>query len=152
MRLDHVVFPVRDASKSLDFYRRTLRLPLVETNAGEDWGGYPWLMMIFALPSGQEIVCVELRGAPAPSYAGLPKDVRHYAIALDKLEDIDTWRSRLSEANVDHWLEDHDGRCSLYFADPDGVILEFTHPPSSSGRVDSSVALKMAQEWIAAPR
>ena len=152
MRLDHVVFPVRDASKALDFYRRMLKLPLVETHTGENWGGYPWLMMIFALPSGQEIVCVKLHGAPPPSYADLPKDVRHYAIALDKREDIDAWRSQLADANVDHWLEDHGERRSLYFVDPDGVILEFTHPASSSGRVDNPEALKSVEEWVAAPR
>ena len=66
LQLDHVVFPVRDAEATLAFYRDLLGLPLVECHQGDDWGGYPWLMMIFGLSGKQEIVRVALRGAPAP--------------------------------------------------------------------------------------
>ena len=52
LKLDHVVFPVRDAGASLAFYRDVVGLELVEAHEGDDWGDYAWLMMIFALPGG----------------------------------------------------------------------------------------------------
>lgn len=149
LKLDHVVFPVRNPDATLAFYRDVLRLPLIATHTGDDWDGYPWLMMIFALDGGQELVCVALRGAPAPDYRGVPIDARHYALAASSEGDIDLWRSRLSQAEVDFWEERHGERRSLYFADPDGVILEITWPPTRALATERLEAVAAAQRWIA---
>jgi catechol 2,3-dioxygenase-like lactoylglutathione lyase family enzyme len=148
LTLDHVVFPVRDAEATLRFYGEVLGLPLVQTISGEDWGGHPWLMMIFGLAEDRELVTVALRGAPEPSYAGLPADVRHYALAADGEADIDDWGERLSAAGVAFWEERHDDRRSLYFPDPDGVILEITWPRAVVPETADPAALERARAWI----
>ena len=149
LKLDHVVFPVRDADRTLAFYRDTLGLPLIAAHTGDDWGGHRWLMLIFGLDGGQEIVAVVLEGASAPDYGGLPIDVRHYALAVGGEAEIDLWRSRLTEAKVEFWEERHGERRSVFFADPDGVILEMTWPPSGGQTEEQPDALGAARRWIA---
>jgi len=149
LKLDHVVFPVRDAERTLAFYRETLGLPLVAAHTGDDWDGHPWLMMIFGLAHGQEIVCVALEGAPQPDYRGLPIDARHYALSCADAVELDLWRDRLAEAGVDYWEERHGEGASVYFPDPDGVILELTWPPSAARDVENAVSLAAVKHWIA---
>jgi glyoxylase I family protein len=150
LTLDHVVMPVRDAEATLRFYSEVMGLPLVETYSGDDWDGYPWLMMIFGLGGKQELVAVALKGAPAPDYRGVPVDARHYALAAERQSDLDAWRDRLREARVDFWEEDHGEQASIYFPDPDGVIFEITWPPSSVPKVANPVALAAVMRWARA--
>lgn len=148
MRLDHVVIPVFDAAGSLRFYNETLGLPLVAAHEGDDWDGYPWLMMIFGLEHGRELVLVALRGAD-PEPTRLPADARHYALAEESIGRLQGWRERLAAAGVDFWEEDHGDQQSLYFADPNGVTLEITAPPSIASPAGPG-ALAAARRWIAA--
>ena len=147
--LDHVVFPVRDAGVSLAFYQDVVGLTLTEAHEGDDWGSYPWLMMIFALPNGGEIVLVELRDAPVPDYGDLPGDARHYAMATAAVADLAHWRARLRAANVRFWEEDHGAQQSIYFADPDGVVLEITAPPSRPSGARAGRAAEVVRRWQA---
>ena len=148
LTLDHVVLPVRDAEATLRFYTEVMGLPLIETHSGDDWDGYPWLMMIFGLGGGQELVCVALQGAPAPDYRGVPMDARHYAFSAESEADIDLWRSRLSQSAVDFWEEHHGDQRSVYFADPDGVVLEVTWPPSRVLTIGNPSAYAAVQRWL----
>ena len=152
LKLDHVVFPVRDAGASLAFYRDVVGLELVEAHEGDDWGDYAWLMMIFALPGGGEIVLVELKGAPAPLYRDLPKDARHYAMSADAVAELADWRMRLREAGVRYWEEDHGAQQSIYFQDPDGVVLEVTAPPSRPASGASERARATVRRWMGGGR
>jgi catechol 2,3-dioxygenase-like lactoylglutathione lyase family enzyme len=148
MRLDHVVIPVADAEKSLAFYGETLGLPLIGAHEGSDWGGKAWLMMAFALADGRELVLVALRGLrPRPS--GLPADTRHYAFSVETDVEQDAWRQRLVQAGVDYWEEDHGDQRSIYFADPDGTVLEITTPPSEPAQQSNKDAWAAARAWIA---
>jgi catechol 2,3-dioxygenase-like lactoylglutathione lyase family enzyme len=147
LALDHVVFPVRDAETSLKFYGDVLGLPLVEAFSGGDWDGYPWLMMIFGLSARQELVCVALKGAPAPDYRGVPVDARHYALSAESAEAFEAWRGKLKAAGVDFWEENHGDQTSIYFPDPDGVILEITWPPSNVPQLESSSARLAVRRW-----
>jgi catechol 2,3-dioxygenase-like lactoylglutathione lyase family enzyme len=145
--LDHVVFPVRDAEATVKFYGDLLGFPLVEAFSGDDWDGYPWLMMIFGLGAQQELVCVALKGAPFPDYRGVPVDARHYALAADSAADLDRWRSKLRAAAVDFWEENHGEQNSIYFPDPDGVILEITWPASTVAKAQSPSARLAVRRW-----
>ena len=147
LALDHVVFPVRDAETTLKFYGDVLGLPLVEAFSGDDWDGYPWLMMIFGLGARQELVCVALKGAPAPDYRGVPVDARHYALSAENAEAFEAWRGRLRAAGVDFWEENHGDQTSIYFPDPDGVILEITWPASTVAKVESPSARLAVRRW-----
>src|SRR5690242_2840051 len=94
LRVDHVVFPVWDAKASLAFYRDVLGFSLNEVFSGDDWGGFPWLMMIFAPGDGREIVLVALKGAKKPKGDGLARDVRHLAFAESSVKALAKWRKK----------------------------------------------------------
>ena len=149
LKLDHVVFPVWDAEASLEFYTGALGLPLSQTITGDDWGGKPWLMMIFALAEGRELVLVALRGARRPPPDGLAADVRHYAFSVASEAERLAWRQRIVAAGAPHWEEDHGDRHSLYFEDPNGIVLEITSPASDARPAADGAAMARARAWIA---
>lgn len=145
LRLDHVLIPIWEVKKSLAFYRETLGLRLVEAYEGDDWGGYPFLMMVFALGDRREIVLIYLHGAKPPSTGKLPNDIRH--IALAETTAIERWKVKLDAAKV-KYTQDNDGeQRSLYFEDPSGNSLEITAPPSTPAAEESAEALALAQKW-----
>jgi len=150
LTLDHVVFPVWDAEASLRFYGETLGLPLIAAITGDDWGGKPWLMMVFALGEGRELVLTALRGAERPPPDGLAADVRHYAFAVASRREQEAWRARLAAAGVAVRDEDHGEQQSIYFEDPNGVVLEITTPPTRTQPFPKPAALERAHAWIAA--
>lgn len=150
LTLDHVVIPVRDAEATLAFYTEVMELPLVQAFSGDDWDGYPWLMMIFGVGGKHEIVAVALKGAPAPDYRGVPVDARHYALAAASEADLDRWRRRLAEAGVSYWEEGHGEQSSIYFPDPDGVIFEITWPASRVSPSANPAAYETVRGWAKA--
>lgn len=146
LRLDHIVIPIWDVEKSLAFYRDFLGLKLVDAHDGDDWGGFPWLMLLFALPDKREIVLVHFAGAKRPARDKLPKDGRH--IAMAETGALDPWRRKLDDAGLDYWQEDHGDQRSLYFEDPNGVVLEITSPPTSPELAHNERAVIRALKWI----
>ena len=150
LKTDHIVFPAWDAKASLAFYRDVMGFALVDTYEGQDWGGYPWLMMFFTPGDGREIVLVALRGARKPKNDGLAKDVRHLAFAEKSIAALDGWRRKLRLKKVLFTEETHGSQRSIYFEDPNGVILEITAPPSRPGKQTRKAALDAARKWIAA--
>ena len=149
MNLDHVVLPVWDAEASLAFYAGVLDLPLAAAITGDDWGGKPWLMMVFGLEGGRELVLVALRGAPRPAPDDLPPDTRHYAFSVASEAERVAWRERIVAAGAPFWEEDHGDQRSLYVADPNGIILEITTPASAAAQAADPAALARARAWIA---
>jgi len=149
LRTDHVVFPIWDAEASLAFYRDVMGFALVECVSGDDWGGKPWLMMIFAPGDGREVVLVSLKGQGRPRPDALPRDVRHMAFAESSVKALGKWRTKLASRKIDFREEDHGSQKSIYFEDPNGVVLEITAPPSRATKSDSRAALAAAKRWIA---
>lgn len=148
LKTDHIVFPVWDAKASLAFYCDVMGFALVDTHSGADWGGYPWLMMFFAAGDGREIVLVNLRGAKRPAHDGLARDVRHLAFCETSPARLEGWRRKLRNAQLEFWEETHGPQHSLYFEDPNGVVLEITAPPSRPAKRTSRAALSKARRWI----
>jgi len=150
LRVDHVVFPVWDAKASLAFYREVMDFALIETFSGDDWGGYPWLMMIFAPGDGRELVLVALKGAKKPKSYGPAFELPHLAFAESSVKALGAWRKRLVTANITIREERHGKRQSLYFEDPNGLTIEITAPPAQARGKTRRKALAAAQAWMAA--
>ena len=150
LRLDHLALPVYDAAKTLHFYNVVLQLPLVDALSGDDWGGKPWLMMFFGTGSGQLLALCALQGAQPPRPDGLPADVRHYAFAVASATEQEHWKRRLREHGVLFSEEDHGAQHSIYFADPNGIVLEVTTPASTPAVQADAHATQRVQRWIAA--
>jgi glyoxylase I family protein len=146
LALDHVAIPVRDANATLAFYAGTLGLSLIDVHEGDDWGGLPWLMMIFAAGDGRQLAFIAFKGGKAPK-SNLPADARHYAFSLATKAELNAWRKRLVAAGITVSDEDHGGQQSIYFEDPNGVMLEITAPASVKHAKANPKAASAVAAW-----
>jgi catechol 2,3-dioxygenase-like lactoylglutathione lyase family enzyme len=150
LRFDHLAIPVYDAAATHRFYTEVLQLPLVDALSGDDWGGKPWLMMLFGTGSGQLLALCALHGAQRPPPDGLPADMRHYAFSVASLAEQADWKVRLRRHHIAFSEEDHGTQHSIYFSDPNGIVLEVTTPPSPPESQPAAHAAERVQRWIAA--
>src|SRR5262245_50655195 len=148
--LDHIALPAFDAAATVRFYTEVLGLPLVDALSGDDWGGRPWLMMVFGLESGGTIVLCALRGAQRPRADDLPRDLRHSAIAAESFTELQHWKERLRSHSIDFNEEDHGTQRSIYFEDPNGHLLEITAPASATSGEKSASADALVKAWLEA--
>lgn len=146
LRLDHAVRTIFKPRESLAFYRDVLGLPLVDAIEGPDWGGFKWLMLVFATGDGRELVFVCLDGARPPRRSAVPKDANH--IALSTTRSLEPWRKKLRVAKIEFWEEEHGARRSLYFEDPNGFVIEVTSPPAKRAFRENAAAVQKALRWI----
>jgi catechol 2,3-dioxygenase-like lactoylglutathione lyase family enzyme len=149
LRLDHLALPVFDAAETFRFYSEVLQLPLVDALSGDDWGGKPWLMMFFATGGGQLLALCALRGARRPPADDLPRDTRHYAFSVASAAEQEDWKARLRRHGVAYSEEDHGRQHSVYFADPNGILLEVTTPASVADGKSDARAVQLVRRWIA---
>ena len=150
LRFDHLALPVYDAAQTWRFYSEVLQLPLVDALSGDDWGGRPWLMMFFGTAGTQLIALCALRGARPPPPDGLPADVRHYAFSVASAAEQEKWKARLRDHDIAFSEEDHGAQHSVYFCDPNGIVLEVTTPASTPELQPDARAAALVQRWIAA--
>ena len=150
LRFDHLAVPVYDAAATHRFYTEVLQLPLVDALSGDDWGGKPWLMMLFGTGSGQLLALCALHGAQRPPPDGLPADVRHYAFSVATGAEQADWKARLRRHGIAFSEEDHGTQHSIYFSDPNGIVLEVTTPASTPELRPEAHAAQRVQRWIAA--
>jgi len=127
-----------------------LQLPLVDALSGDDWGGKPWLMMFFGTASGQLLALCALQGARPPGPDGLPSEVRHFAFSVASSTVQEQWKARLRHHGIAFSEEDHGRQHSLYFSDPNGIVLEITTPASAPQLQPDAHAAQRVQRWIAA--
>jgi catechol 2,3-dioxygenase-like lactoylglutathione lyase family enzyme len=149
LRFDHLALPVYDAAATYRFYTEVLGLPLLDAMSGDDWGGRPWLMMFFGAGAQLLALCA-LRGARPPPRDDLPEDARHYAFAVASAAEQRRWMARLEAHGVAYTEEDHGRQHSVYFRDPNGIVLELTTPASDAGGGAESAARGLVERWIAA--
>ncbi len=117
------VLLVENVERSLAFYRDSLRLEVLDGDAGR--------YTEFDLGDGGLLVIVKREGSIAPmalDAAAKTPPTLTFSIAT---EGYDTWRKWLAKCGVaiEHetkWV--HGGR-SIYVRDPDGRRLEFKTPP-----------------------
>jgi catechol 2,3-dioxygenase-like lactoylglutathione lyase family enzyme len=105
-------------------------------------------MMIFALPDGRAIALTALRSAAGPGPGAARGDITHFAFAVASDHDLNAWRRRLRDAQIQLREEDHGTQRSIYFADPSGVTFEITTPPSEAVAVNAS-AYDVVSRWMA---
>ncbi len=146
--MDHVVFPAFDVPATLHFYTQVLKFPLVNALSGDDWGGKPWLMMLFDVGDGRQVVLVALGGSKRSKEDGLPADLRHYAFGAADPRALSVWKRRLRKHAVKFVEEDHGEQQSIYFQDPNGVMLEITAPPTRSTAAADPEAGRTVDQWL----
>ena len=111
--LDHVALTVGDQHVSDSWYRDVLGL---ERQHADAWGDTPIALM--AQGSGLALFKAPPQGNPA---AGL----RHIAFRVDR-ENFEIAQDDLRSRGIAFEFQDHAVSQSIYFEDPDGVLLELT--------------------------
>jgi glyoxylase I family protein len=146
LSVDHIALPIFDVAGSLSFYTDVLGLTLVDALSGDDWGGKPWLMMMFELDDGRQLVLCALRGLKRPEGGEIPAEVQHYAFTCASSDALASWRERLKAHHVSFHEEDHGSQRSLYFDDPNGIVLEVTTPRAGASR--NPAASDVVRAWL----
>jgi glutathione S-transferase fosA5 len=110
IRIDHVSLDVRDRASSIAWYEQVLDL---RPHARHDVPGEP----IFLGPAGARLGL----------FAERPASLRHIALATDA---AGAWQlaARLERLGIPYTPERHRDSASIYFADPDGTVLEAMVP------------------------
>ena len=116
-RLDHVSLNVSDRPRSIAWYHDVLGLEKRGSPRRDDW---PVFM-------GDLGACVALFQAQVESPDRAPEStgLRHVAFMVER-DDLAGAQGRLRKHGVEFRFEDHGNAHSLYFADPDGNIIELT--------------------------
>lgn len=162
---NHVALVCADMQKTVDFYEGILGFPLVKTleyaggtgqhfffQVTEDDGvAFFWFADAPAAAPGIASApwqFTDEQGRPTGGIAGVAaKDSMHHLAFDVPLDKIDEYRERLRAAGVDvHDVERHTSDASgavtddcirsLYFRDPDGIMLEFSAMTRSFSEAD----------------
>jgi catechol 2,3-dioxygenase-like lactoylglutathione lyase family enzyme len=154
--LNHVAYPTTDTGATYRFYTEILGFTLVAAVRGdkdpESNSSKPHLHTFFSMRSGEVIAFFDIEGLEKPKRDHFPTWVRHFAMSVDSYEDLMAWRQRL----LDHGVKvspvvDHGGVWfSIYFPDPNDVLLELTYQARPLNADDAAQAARMVGEWTAA--
>jgi len=154
--LNHVAYPTQDTGATYRFYTEILGFRLVAAVRGnydpESNTSKPHLHTFFAMDSGEVIAFFDIEGAEKPERDDLPTWVRHLALSVESYDDLMDWRQRL----LDHGVKvspvvDHDGIWhSIYFPDPNDVLLELTYQARTLTDEDAQRAARLVGEWTKA--
>ena len=123
--LRHVALNVRDVQKSRDFYCDVLGMTV-------EWLPDPDNAY---LTSGQDNLA--LHKLPGGAHPGPVQALDHIGFVVRNAEDVDKWADRIRSSGIP-LVQDpkthRDGARSIYFRDPDGLLIQLIyHPPISEG-------------------
>jgi catechol 2,3-dioxygenase-like lactoylglutathione lyase family enzyme len=154
LAIDHAAFPCFDVAATHRFYTGVLGLRLVHAQSGPapQWNAREYLLLAYALPDGGVIDFFSFDGIARAADDGLPKDLRHLALAVATREEVLAYKERLSKADIPFWIETHEGEdVHLYATDPNGVVLELLAVQDGSGARarDEAAAKGVLDKWLA---
>ena len=121
--LRHVALNVKDVRRSVDFYSKVF-LMQIEWKPDED---------NVYLTSGQDNLAIHK--LPQGSEPGPLQTVHHIGFVVRRPENVDEWAERIRSLGIPLAQEPkthRDGARSIYFQDPDGLLIQLLyHPPIS---------------------
>jgi catechol 2,3-dioxygenase-like lactoylglutathione lyase family enzyme len=155
-RLNHVAYLTTDTGATYRFYTEIMGFKLVAAVRGEydpeSRSAKPHLHTFFAMGSGEVIAFFDIEGMERPKKDSAPTWSRHFAMSVGSHEELMAWRQRL----LDHGVQvtpvvDHDGVWySIYFPDPNDILLELTYQARQLTAEDATKAAAMVGEWTQA--
>ena len=154
-QFNHIAFPTDRLEETCRFYTQTLGLPLVgAVQADEDDapGQPPHIHVFFATTGGGCIAFFHIPGVtPDPNRDGVPPWSRHFAFGVDSAEAVHEWKAHLTGCGVPtSEIIDHNSIwSSVYFTDPNGILLEFTYQSRALASADATKATALVTAWTA---
>ena len=124
----HVALNVRDVAKAVEFYTNVLGMKLEWTPDKEN--AY--------LTSGTDNLA--LHQMPPGSEPGPVQIVHHIGFLVRVPEQVDEWAGRLLQLGIPLAQQPkthRDGARSIYFHDPDGLLIQLLYHPPISERMDT---------------
>jgi catechol 2,3-dioxygenase-like lactoylglutathione lyase family enzyme len=120
LELNHVAIHVADVGRSVEFFRRVLRLEQIERPAFNFPGAW------FRLGVEQEL---HLIGKPEEPFSFRNRN-NHFALRVD---DIAAWEAHLQKVGADFSTRKPrpDGALQIFLRDADGHFIELFAPPTS---------------------
>jgi catechol 2,3-dioxygenase-like lactoylglutathione lyase family enzyme len=151
---DHIALPCFDVVGTQRFYTEILECPLVYAQIGsaQAWNSHEFLLLAYRLPDGTVLDFFSYDGIRRPADDGLPKDIRHVAIAMAGRDEVAAYERRLKEASISFWTERHGvDDPHLYVTDPNGVVLEILAQEDGARRrsPDREGAQRTLDRWLA---
>ena len=143
----HVAYACRDAEATRHFYEDLLGMPLVHTEVKAGEGGF-FRHLFFDTGDGTCIAFFEVQGVgERDDYStevstgnGLPVWVNHVAFAADE-ERARQAEERLAADDIVPLMEVDHGWCvSIYYLDPNGIMVEFCRDTGGFGDDPGSAA------------
>jgi glyoxylase I family protein len=133
--IHHIAFASRDTKATYDFYHNKLGMKLFRTENHLQQGGY-FRHFFFDMGNDQLMGFFEVNGVgEQPDYKtdlssslGLPLWVNHIAFNAENEQRFEEIKKRAKENGVKFMAKvDHDWVKSIYFLDPNGLMLEYTY-------------------------
>jgi len=155
LNVNHMAFPTWDTEATRAFYCDVLGFRLVgavqEDRVPSTGDETPFLHSFFAMESGECIAFFEVVDLPPAAPDGIPAWVRHFALNVRSMDELDSWQKHLTEHGVPYvGPVDHEGIWqSIYFFDPNGIRLEFTHQLRELDDAHAVEAAEMLARWTA---
>ena len=131
MGIHHVAYATRDVQATTHFYEDLMGFPLVHTEVQSV--DQSWIRHVFYdIGDGESIAFFEFSGvgeadewtSDVSAGVGLPVWVNHCAFraTAEKQEEV---RARMAAEGIEPMMEQDHGWChSLYFVDPNGIMVE----------------------------
>ena len=128
----HVAYRCRDAEETRKFYgdllglKEAAALAFDKDPAGND---RPFMHLFFEMGNGSYIAFFDAPSTAAPEGFTMKDGIEdyHFAFETASMEELDQFKSRLTEAKVPAFGPVDHGFChSLYFFDPNGLACEIT--------------------------
>ncbi len=154
-RLNHVAYPTADTAETVRFYTEVMGFTLAHAIRGErdpETGDpRPHMHTFFSMGTGEVIAFFDVAGLAPSAQDSMPRWVRHLALSVDSRATLAAWREHLERHGV-HVTGpvDHEGVwLSIYFGDPNGIMLELTHQSRALTATDAEHATQMVAAWTA---
>jgi lactoylglutathione lyase len=150
-RLNHVAYPTFDTAATVRFYTEVMGFRLVDA-VQDAIGRTRFLHTFFAMESGEIIAFFDIPGLKRPERDHVPPWVRHLAMSVDSAETLAAWKRRLEShgLHVEGPIAHDDVWSSIYFRDPNDVMLELTHQARPLDDADAQRAADMVAAWTRA--
>jgi len=151
--LNHIAYPTWDSQLTHDFYTRVLKCPFITAISLDEvpssGAKTPYLHTFFGLQDGSAIAFFEVDGLPNPGPDAIPSWIRHIALNVDSMAELQAWKAHFEAEGVEAvGIVDHDGTWqSVYIFDPNGVRVELTLQTRELTEDDAREGAAALQAW-----